>query len=229
MTTERDTRTSIVLSWLREDRHEDAEGVLLRALDEIDATPQRRPVWPARRIPNMNAYAKLAIAVAAVVVIAVAGLQLLPRNSSSVGGPPATATPAASPSTPASYPQIAGTYTATIDPTDATLVKAGVAGDWTMRLEPTGAVELSTPASYVVDGSSMSGIVFSLTGDRFRTNLFYTGAFEAWANKEGQAPCDAAGNYIWNLAGGRLSFTSIDDTCSMRKTLLTTTPWLTSE
>src|SRR5262245_20534929 len=91
MTTERDPRTRIVLSWLREDAHEDAERVLLRALDEVDTTPQRRPMWPARRIADMNAYAKLAVAVAAVVVIAVAGLQFLPSNGS-VGGPPA-ATP----------------------------------------------------------------------------------------------------------------------------------------
>jgi hypothetical protein len=33
MTTEGDPRTHIVLSWLRTDAHEDAEGVLRRALD----------------------------------------------------------------------------------------------------------------------------------------------------------------------------------------------------
>ena len=41
MTTEGDPRTRIVMSWLREDAHEDAERVLLRALDEVDATSQR--------------------------------------------------------------------------------------------------------------------------------------------------------------------------------------------
>ena len=40
MTTERDARTRIVLSWLREDAREDAERVLLSALDEVDTTPQ---------------------------------------------------------------------------------------------------------------------------------------------------------------------------------------------
>jgi hypothetical protein len=94
VTTERDPRTRIVQSWLREDAHEDAERVLLRALEEVDTTPQRRPVWPARRIADMNAYAKAAIAVAAVIVLAVAGLQFLPRNGS-VGGPPTvTSSPA---------------------------------------------------------------------------------------------------------------------------------------
>ena len=49
MTTERDPRTRTVLSWLREDQHENAERVLLRALDEVDTTPQRRSWWPAWR------------------------------------------------------------------------------------------------------------------------------------------------------------------------------------
>ena len=57
MTTERDPRTRIVLSWLREDAHENAERVLLRALDEVDTTPQRRSWWPAWRIHWMNTYA----------------------------------------------------------------------------------------------------------------------------------------------------------------------------
>ena len=79
MTTERDPRTRIVLSWLHEDAHEDAERLLLRALDEVDTTPQRRP-WSARRFTDMNTYAKLAIAAAAVLVVAFAGFQLLPRK-----------------------------------------------------------------------------------------------------------------------------------------------------
>ncbi len=49
MTTERDPRTRIVLAWLREETHENAERVLLRALDEVDTTPQRRSWWPAWR------------------------------------------------------------------------------------------------------------------------------------------------------------------------------------
>ena len=49
MTIERDPRTRIVLSWLREDAHENAERVLLSALDEVDLTQQRRPRWPVQR------------------------------------------------------------------------------------------------------------------------------------------------------------------------------------
>jgi hypothetical protein len=97
MTTERDPRTRIVLSWLHEDAHEDAERVLLRALDEVDATAQHRRSWPVRWLTDMNAFAKLAIAAAAVVVIAVAGIQFLPRSGTSGGPPSPTPSPTATP------------------------------------------------------------------------------------------------------------------------------------
>ena len=95
MTIEHDPRTRIVLSWLREDAHENAEQMLLRALDEVDATPQRR-FWPAWRSNRMNTFAKLIVAAAAVLVVAFAGFQLLPR-SGGVGGEP-TIAPSPSPS-----------------------------------------------------------------------------------------------------------------------------------
>jgi hypothetical protein len=97
MTTERDSRTRIVLSWLREDAHENPERMLLRALDEVDATPQRRSWWPARRSSEMNTFAKALVAAAAVVAIAVAGINLLPRNGTETGGPAPSASPSPSP------------------------------------------------------------------------------------------------------------------------------------
>ena len=97
MTTERDNRTRIVLSWLREDAHENAERVLLRALDEVDATPQRRSWWPARRFNHMNAYAKLIAGAAALVVVAVVGYQFLPGGGGSGTQPTITPSPTLAP------------------------------------------------------------------------------------------------------------------------------------
>lgn len=92
MTPERNQQTRVVLSWLREDQHENAERVLALALDEVDATQQRRSWWPAWRYSNMSNTFRIAAVAAAVFVVAVAGYQLLPRSSGSgAGGSPAVA------------------------------------------------------------------------------------------------------------------------------------------
>ena len=161
------------------------------------------------------------LVVAAAIVIAALVLRLPDQFASGGPGPSAQpslgASPTASGSTPASYPQIAGTYRATLDPTNATVQKDGVGGIWTMQLEATGAVVLTPPPPFLPGANGLSGIAFSLAADHFRTDLFYNDY------------CNSVGNYVWNLAGGRLSFTSVDDTCSIRKTLLGTTPWLVSK
>src|SRR4029078_1545005 len=91
--------TRIVRSWLRTDEHESADRLLDNVLALLDATPQHRARWPVRRFAQMKSYAKLAIAAAAVVAVALVGINLLPRSGSDVGGGIApTATPSPSPS-----------------------------------------------------------------------------------------------------------------------------------
>jgi hypothetical protein len=126
MSAERDV-TRIVRSWLRVDEHESADRVLDNVFALLDATPQRPAWWPARRIADMNSLAKFAIAAAAVVVVAVVGINLLPARDG-VGGVPAVSpspspspSPAATPSpTPAAaFPPVGplaiGTHTAVIE------------------------------------------------------------------------------------------------------------------
>ena len=85
--------TRIVRSWLHTDEHESADRVLGVVLDQLDTTRQRRPWWPARRIADMNTYAKLLIAAAAVVVVAVVGINLLPGNGGVGSNPSRDAIP----------------------------------------------------------------------------------------------------------------------------------------
>ena len=113
MSSDRDV-TRIVRSWLRTDEHESADRVLDTVLVLLDTTPQRRPWWPAWRIANMNIYAKLAAAAAAVLVVAVVGLMFFPRNTG-VAGPGATPSikPSASPlPTPTPAPSAAAVFPA---------------------------------------------------------------------------------------------------------------------
>lgn len=96
MSADRDM-TRIVRSWLRTDEHESANRVLDHVLAQLNATPQHRSWWPARRITDMNNVVKLAIAAAAVVVVAIVGVNLLPAGGGVGGGGPAV-TPSPSPS-----------------------------------------------------------------------------------------------------------------------------------
>jgi hypothetical protein len=96
MHTDRDT-TRIVRSWLDEGVTALPDRVLDAVLDRVPATRQRRSWWPARRFADMNSLAKFSIAAAAVVVVAVVGINLLP-SSGGVGVQPPSASPSLSPS-----------------------------------------------------------------------------------------------------------------------------------
>jgi hypothetical protein len=98
MSSERDLNR-IVRSWLEEGVTALPDRVLDQVLDQLPATPQRRAWWPARRFPELNNVARLAIAAAAVAVIAFVGIRFLLPPSNSVGGPTQTPT-----STPTSAP-----------------------------------------------------------------------------------------------------------------------------
>jgi len=108
MSTDRDAER-IVRSWLREDRHEDADRVLNTVLADLDTTPQRRSAWSAWRTPIMNTYLKVGLVAAAVVLAVVVGLQFIGPTQVVGPGPTEepspTATPAITPEpTPAAFP-----------------------------------------------------------------------------------------------------------------------------
>ena len=165
MTTDHDARTHTVLSWLREDAHENAEHVLLRALDEVDTTPQRRSWWPARRPSDMNTFAKVLIATAAVVAVAVVGINLLPGGGSGPGSSPPPASPTAPPAPPSPSPTPSetptptdpvdgvlrpGTYTAQLPVGDGLAVTFTVPEGWAAFADPPGVLRGLLPAG---DGS----------------------------------------------------------------------------
>jgi len=89
MSTDRDV-TRIVRSWLEEGRTALPDRVLDTVLDQLPATPQRRPKGPAWRLLQMNVPLRMATVAAAVVAIALIGAIALSR----VGG---VAAPASTP------------------------------------------------------------------------------------------------------------------------------------
>jgi hypothetical protein len=103
MSADRET-TRIVRSWLEEGVTALPDRVLDNVLDQLPATPQRRAWWPAWRLPQMSTPIRIAMAAAAVVVLALIVVNVLPK-AASVGGPP---TPA--PTLPPSGALAPGTY-----------------------------------------------------------------------------------------------------------------------
>ena len=127
MNTRRDS-DHVIAAWLQDEAPDRApERLLTASRDRIRMTRQRRAWWPARRVPTMNGAVKLAIAAVTVVLVAVVGINLLPRQGG-IGGPgpsPSAVpspTPSSSPSPTASTVNFTGSFapgtTYTIDEPD---------------------------------------------------------------------------------------------------------------
>ena len=115
MSAERDVNR-IVRSWIRADEHDSADRVLQIVLSRLDATPQRRPLWPPRRFAHVNKLAPAAIAAAAVLVVAVIGYNLIP-GAANIGGQPTPAPTITQPPTTSPSPGFtSGPGTATVTP-----------------------------------------------------------------------------------------------------------------
>jgi hypothetical protein len=109
MSTENDVARSL-RSWLRENRHEDADRVLDAVFDQVPATPQRRAGWLARRFPVMNSnIVRFGVAAAVLVVAVIFGINYLAGPN--VGEDPSP-TPNSSPTVLDNQdgPLAAGTY-----------------------------------------------------------------------------------------------------------------------
>jgi hypothetical protein len=195
---------------------------LRREADAIEPDVERHLGAVEARARRRGGIGASTLLLAAAIVVAAIILRVPdPRFGGEAGssGPPtpvasSSASPSPSRTAPATYPEIAGTYLATLDAADAAVKRDALGGEWTMRLQPEGVVFLSPPASFVPGASGLSGIAFSLVGDRFRTNLFYNDY------------CNSIGTYAWSRAGNTLTFTQVDETCSIRRSLLATTPWV---
>jgi hypothetical protein len=110
MTSERDIKR-VLDHWFTERPTQVADRVLDQVADRIARQPQQRAWRVLRRDSHVNTNLKALLAIAAVIVVAVAGFAVLqPPSGSNVGGavsPP----PAASPTSPASPSSAASTST----------------------------------------------------------------------------------------------------------------------
>ncbi|OGO57890.1 MAG: hypothetical protein A2Z32_07345 [Chloroflexi bacterium RBG_16_69_14] len=170
MSTDRDV-TRIVRSWLEEGATALPDRVLDQVLDQLPATRQRRPWWPARRIADMNNVAKLAIAAAAVVVVAVVGINLLPASGGAGDGGPAVSpspSPALSPS-PSPRPSPSPTPAAVFPPRG----ELAVGSRHSMTLEGV-ALSFSVPTSDWMSNGSFGVVKSTGVGPDGAGFIFWT-------------------------------------------------------
>jgi hypothetical protein len=143
-----------------------------------------------------------AAAILAVVLVGPPLIEGLRSGSLGVGASPSP-TPGAA---------LTGTFATTLVSTDVAVTLNRMAGDWTIGFESSGILTVAAPPGFT--GTS-SGYSFDVSGSQFRTVLF------------GEDVCSTLlpGTYQWNLSGGRLTFTVVDDSCPGRVALLTSAAW----
>ena len=126
----------VIASWLEDEARDGASDRLVAAIRrQLESTNQRRPWWPAWRFRQMNMPIRFAVATAAVVAVAAAGIYLAPRQpGSGTGGPPSPSpspSPTASPQPLSDGPLEAGTVIATgLGPSESTSVTFTVPEGW---------------------------------------------------------------------------------------------------
>jgi hypothetical protein len=116
-------------------------------------------------------------------------------------------------SQPANQPklidQVTGTYLVNIPVGDPDL-----AGTWTVRLLRSGTMVLDPPPGM----TAPSAVSFFVNDTSFRTNVFGD-----------LCPAGNSPTYEWRRGMATLTFTVIEDNCSLRRTFFTSVPWIPVE
>jgi hypothetical protein len=161
---------------------------------------------------------------AAAAVIAVVLLVVIQPGVQRTGVAPSGVTGAASPTasvrpdgSDAPLQLTGAAWTVELSGSDPGVDALGMAGTWTMRLGDDATIDLRPPSAFEPpSGRKPIGYVHAEDGASFVTTLFA---------RDFAAPCAGPGTYTWMITGDRLTFTTDDDTCDARRTLLTTRQW----
>jgi len=115
MTQQRDIER-LLDRWFSDGPSQAPDRVMDIVTDRIERQSQR-PAWRLQGRPfSVNAYVKLAVAAAAVLIVAVVGYNLLPGQSTNLAGPAPTASPTAAPTAPSTRPSPSASFPAWFTP-----------------------------------------------------------------------------------------------------------------
>jgi hypothetical protein len=177
-----------------------------RNANSLDPWTEQRLEQVLERHKRRVQFRWAASALAAAAAIA-AVVMLGPRLVENVIGPPEPAAP----STP-TVQELSGVFTTTVEEGSAVVRDHDLAGNWSMRLNVDGTMEVDAPAAY---SGVLSAALFGATADRFRTSVF----------EQDLCSGQGVGIYVWSLSGGALTLTPVDDSCDGRVAVLASSTW----
>jgi hypothetical protein len=228
MSTDRDT-TRIVRSWLEEGVTALPDRVLDTVLDQLPATPQRRSWWPTRRLTQLNKLILAMGAAAAVLLAAILGYNLLPRQE--VGPQPSLKPSAASSPSPSLLPTaspitgpIVGTWATgrtTCAQQLAAIEGAGYSAEQmtSVLVDPTCKNGITRPGAEWASGSQFTLQFLSdgkllVTDDRYGDSTFtYRPLGDARFEAADDHPGTICLTYGYAIAGDKLTVQIVDHGC----------------
>jgi hypothetical protein len=164
MSSDRET-TRRVRSWLEAGVTTIPDRVLDAVLDRVPTTPQRRPLWPVRRIAEMRSFAKLGGLAAAVIVVVAGSVVILGGGfGRDLTGAPS---PLPTPTIPTGAPPSTGPAA-----TDAALLP----GEFTACVPQNGEFKKGTTETEVVPGPSGDLTIERTRGYTWRGTISATDA-----------------------------------------------------
>lgn len=177
----------LLRSYLREEWHEDANRVASMVLDELDETPQRTSGGMAWRFQFMNNnVVRVGLAAAAVVIIAIIAINLLP------GSPAPGGEPSASPSV---QPSATSSPTGQAPSQEVVFNDAGGVGNVAFTF-PSSGWEVSADSGYATASGYQSGTGFLV----FPGDLWIYGDPCAWSTTTPDTPATTVDEIIAALA-----------------------------
>ena len=176
---------------LRDYFADDGSSAPDHVLDVVEARIARQPrrsAWRLRGRPFMNTYAKLAVASAAVLLVAIVGYNLMPAGSAT-GGPKPTPT-----AIPTFTPTMAPTTTPTkaLASTPALPAPAELQGRWWADIPPDVAILTFTATNFTIRWLGGDSGRIEVEGDKI--------TFRGSPNPQ----CPSGGTYRWSIEGDKL-------------------------
>jgi hypothetical protein len=176
------------------------KDALQRASEDVDPAVELRLERTIKRAAARDrAPVGNIVAVLLIVAVALVGLRYSGLIDGIIG------------SRPPDLRAVAGTYSVSLRETDEAVTSLGLAGEWSLTLSGSGAIELRPPATFA--GSQAQGHTYSLDGHILRTDLYYNDY------------CDSIGVFTWERTATELILTPAVDECQIRRVLLGTRAW----